>query len=166
MNFARYLQEDSIDLAFDPTFPEPVEGSNLDRHQQRCKEQVIAHLANLLSNSGRIVNSSKLVTDLVHRERKASTGIGHHLAMPHVRTAQARDFIVAFARCEQGIDFDSIDGEPVHFILSLVAPPHDDRIYTKVYKRVGEVFSNEDLQDQLRWAEKPGEIVRILSRGF
>jgi mannitol/fructose-specific phosphotransferase system IIA component (Ntr-type) len=166
MNFARYLQEDSIDLAFDPEFPEPVEGSNPDRYRQRCKEQIIGHMAELLARSGRIVNSSKLVTDLINRERKASTAIGHNLAMPHVRTAQAKDFIVAFARCQRGIGFDSIDGEPVFFFLALVAPSHDDRLYQKVYRRVGGVFSHQNLRDQLMAATQPGEVIRILSRGF
>ncbi len=166
MNFARYLREDSVDLAFDPELPELREGANPERHRQKCKEIIIASMAELLCRSNRIVNPSKLRTDLIHRERRASTGIGENLAMPHVRTAQARDFTIAFARCATGLDFDSLDGEPVYFLLALVAPPHDDRLYTKVYKRVAKVFKNPTLRHELRNAQHPGEVTRILNRHF
>jgi mannitol/fructose-specific phosphotransferase system IIA component (Ntr-type) len=127
------------------------------------KEAVLRELVELLDKSGKVANKSKLLTDLLNRERKASTAIGQGLAIPHVRTLQARDFIIAFARSSAGIDFDAIDGQKVHIFFCTVSPPYDDSLYLNVYKNIAVFMSNEQRRKTLFEAEDAHEIVRVIS---
>jgi mannitol/fructose-specific phosphotransferase system IIA component len=108
--------------------PDPLGDKNLDR----VREQVIAELADLLDASGAVSNRNRLFTDLFNREKKACTAIGDGIAIPHVRTIQARRFIMAFARSGEGLPFRAPDDEPVYLFFAMVSPPYEDRMYLRV----------------------------------
>lgn len=57
------------------------------------------------------------------RETLGSTGIGKHVAIPHCRSLVVDRLRVAYGRVPKGLDFDAIDGKPVHHIFLIVAPP-------------------------------------------
>ena len=57
------------------------------------------------------------------RENLGSTGIGRHVAIPHCRSLVVDRLRVAYGRTSEGLDFDAIDGKPVHHIFLIVAPP-------------------------------------------
>lgn len=59
------------------------------------------------------------------REAKGSTGIGHGIAVPHVKLADAPGLVLALARSQAGLDYQAIDGQPVHTIFFIVA--NEDR---------------------------------------
>jgi mannitol/fructose-specific phosphotransferase system IIA component (Ntr-type) len=179
MRLPRYLKQDQVDLWFEPLVdtPDPWEvpsadeleesedGELSERELWTLKERVIQHLAEMLERSGKITNPRKLFTDLRNREAKATTGIGRNIAMPHVRTNQAKGFAMAVAVApEPGIPFDSIDEEPVRIFFAMVAPPYDDKYYLKVERALGAAFAEgDDLRDQLLEASSGGEVIRLLS---
>lgn len=180
MRLPRFLKEDQIDLWFEPLVdtPDPwelptaddLEGSDdgelSDREVFKLKERVIQHLCEMLERSGRVTNPRKLYTDLRNREAKASTGIGSQIAMPHVRTQQAKGFAMAVARApEPGLPWSSIDDEPVRLFFAMVAPPYDDKYYLKVERSLAAAFAGgDDLRDQLLDADTGGEVIRALSQ--
>ncbi len=101
----------------------------------------------------------------MNRERKATTGLGSGIAMPHVRTPQAKGFAMAVAVAKQGIAFDSVDGEPVKLFVAMVAPAYDDRFYLKVERDLAAAFANgAELRDQLAEASSKGELIRLLAK--
>jgi mannitol/fructose-specific phosphotransferase system IIA component (Ntr-type) len=57
------------------------------------------------------------------REAIGSTGIGHGIAIPHCRTPLVKKICCAYGRSVAGVDFDSLDGEPVHSVFFLLTPP-------------------------------------------
>ena len=95
--------------------------------------------------------------------RAIGGGIGGGIAIPHVRTMQAKDFTICFARCTPGIYFASLDDEPVHFFFGVVAPPYKDKLYLEVYKKIGQVFGTEEARAELHEARNEHEVIRILS---
>ena len=178
MRLPRFLKEDQVDLWFEPLVdtPDPWELPSAEdlaaseeelteREVFKLKERVIQHLCDLLERSGKITNPRKLYTDLRNREAKASTGIGSQVAMPHVRTAQAKGFAMAVARApEPGLAWSAIDDEPVRLFFAMVAPPYDDKYYLKVERAIAAAFAEgDDLRDQLLEADDPGEVIRLLS---
>ena len=164
MKLTRYIKPAQIKLELDAKNPTEIpEGANPEKILWQVKESVLSELVELLDTSGKVVNSKKLYTDLVNRERRATTGIGGGIAIPHVRTMQARSFSIAFARSTSGVDFGAIDGKPVHLFICVVAPPYDDNLYLKVYKSIGEIFGREETRKQLLSAKDGHEIVKILS---
>jgi mannitol/fructose-specific phosphotransferase system IIA component (Ntr-type) len=105
-------------------------------------------------------NPSKLVTDLYNREKKASTAIGYGIAVPHVRTYQAKEFIIAVGRSVDGIEFEAPDQQPVHLFFCMAAPQYDDKLYLQVFKSLAENLQFDYFRDRLLAAAEAYDIVR------
>ncbi len=71
------------------------------------------------------------------REAIGSTGIGHGIAIPHTRSVVLDSVSLVVGRSKDGVDFDALDGKPVHLFFLLVAPPNDPG--TKYLITLGEV---------------------------
>ena len=152
-----------LELETSPLEP-PAESVDHERLLWDIKEAALAELAALVAESGRIGSVKRLTTDLINREKKATTGLSHGVAIPHVRTREAREFIAAFARSTPGIDFDCLDGEPAHAFIVLVAPPYDDTLYLRIYKQLAEAIAFHDAARQLREAQDEGEVIRVFKQ--
>ncbi len=164
MSLARYTREESIstDLAID--LPEPSPEEHPDKALWRTKEAVLKEMARLLAKSGRVGNEKQLFQDLLFREKKASTGIGSGVAIPHIRTLQAKELILAVALSREGLDFDAVDREKVHVFVSMVTPPYEDKLYLRVLKSLGNAFQSPGVKDSLFSAKNAGEVIRVLAR--
>ena len=149
MNISRFLKEELIDLDFSVEQEPPPEVSNSDKWKVRNKERILTRLVDILELSGKTVNRSKLLTDFINRERKATTGIGDGIAVPHVRSMQAKELIIGFARTKDGYDFGSLDGEPTRLFFVMAAPPYDDNLYLKIFKALSESVQYESFREEL-----------------
>jgi len=162
MNIARYLRPDLIkmELETDPEAFADGESERPDRLLWEVKQAVLEELVELLERSGKIGNRSKLFTDLFNREKKATTGLESGVAIPHVRTIQAKDFVIAFARSTEGIDFDALDKRPSHLFFVMVSPPYDDRTYLKALKDLMTLVRMEEFRRSLLEAQSEHEIIK------
>lgn len=162
MRLSRYITEDLVKLEMSTQVPPPPEEGSVEKWRAQAKEQVLEELVALLASANRTGNESKLLIDFVNRERKATTAIGQGIAIPHIRTMQAKEFMLAFARSTEGYDFDSLDGKPTHMFFVMAAPPYDDSLYLKAFKALAEMAQYEHFRDELMTAESPGEILRAI----
>lgn len=163
MNIARFLKPELIKLEMETKLEfDPEEEVSPKRKLWMTKNAILEELVNLLDRSGKVCNKKKLFIDLVNREKKASTGIGKGIAVPHVRTMQARDFVMGFARSKEGYDFDALDKELVHLFFVMVAPPYDDNLYLKVFKSLAQILQYDFLREKLFFAETEFEIMRAI----
>lgn len=166
MRLIRLLRPELILLEMETREPPDEERDGVPRSKYVLarKECVLGELVELLARSGRIGNPRKLHTDLLGREKKASTGLEHGIAVPHVRSRQAKEFVFAFARSTPGVEFDCRDGRRAHLFFALVAPPGEDRAYLRIYRKLAEAFSfaGDDLTREFLAARDEGEILRIL----
>ena len=89
------------------------------------KRTVIKALAETLVTTKRLEQKqlATVVDEAMKREVVGSTGIGHGIAIPHCRTALTTEIICSYGHCDEGLDFDSLDGEPVHSVFLLITPP-------------------------------------------
>jgi mannitol/fructose-specific phosphotransferase system IIA component (Ntr-type) len=88
--------------------------------------------------------------------------LGHGVAVPHIRSLQAKEFVLGFARSKQGYEFDSPDSEPVHLFFFMAAPPYDDSLYLKAFKSIAELLHDETFRSELMTIESPGEVIRAI----
>ena len=140
---------------------DPLEGNSYSQKQLlSIKHTIICELVNLLDRSDKISNKNKLVNDLFNREKKASTAIGKQIAIPHVRTMQAKEFVLAIGRHSEGYEFDAPDGLAVRLFFCMAAPPYDDAIYLKVFKALAERFQQPGFIDRLLSAKDAHMIIR------
>ena len=162
MNISRYLTEDLIKLEMETVIESPDESSSLERWRSESKEKILDELVGLLENDSRIGNRKKLFEDFIYREKKATTAIGQGIAFPHIRSMQAKEFMIAFARSREGYDFNCPYDQPVRLFFIMAAPPYEDNLYLKVFKSLSEILQYESLRDELLEVQSPGEILRAI----
>ena len=154
-----------IKLEMETVFEQSEDGEPLiltiKRLQER-KEQLLAECVELLDLSGKVGNKNKLLKDLFDREKKATTAIGKGIAIPHVRTMQAKELIIAIARSTEGYDFEAADGQPVHLFVAMAAPPYDDSLYLRVFRALAQLFTYEGFYERIMSAEQPYDIIRAI----
>lgn len=150
-----------IKLEMESEFEPPQDDDGYSKRQiYSMKETILTELCELLDRSGKVSNKKKLANDLFNREKKASTAIGKQIAMPHVRTMQAKEFILAVGRRDEGYEFEAPDGLPVRLFLCMAAPPYDDNLYLKIFKALAERISYPGFVENLLKASDPHMIIR------
>jgi mannitol/fructose-specific phosphotransferase system IIA component (Ntr-type) len=160
MNISRYIQFELIKLEMNSEFDPPEEGEYSKKQIMDIKETILTELVDLMDQSEKVSNKHKLFVDLLNREKKASTAIGRGIAIPHIRSMQAKDFILVIGRKLEGYEFDSLDGQPVKLFFCMAAPPYDDSLYLKVFKELAERFDHPGFIENLLEAEDGHEIIR------
>ena len=162
MNLGRFLDEERVDLQLDALIPddETPDGSPA----AVAHEALVRHMASLLVTSDEVVNATKLENDLVLRERREATLLGQGVAMPHVRTLQARKLVIAVGVSHAGLAIAGTpDDELIRLVISFVGPSYDDKVYLLAYRRLGEKLQEDWWVQMVLEAEEPGEIVRALA---
>lgn len=162
MNISRYLTEDAVRMEM-ATRVEPLEeGGSVEKWRTTAKEQILDELVGLLEGVNRVGNRTKLLLDFVNREKKATTALGDGIAVPHIRSLQAKEFMMAIGRSREGYEFESPDDQPVHLFFTMAAPPYDDNLYLKVFKSLMGMLQYDTFRQELMEAEEPGEIIRAI----
>lgn len=128
--------------------------------EKRPKDEVLRALAGLFTD---------LSADEVHqvfraREALASTGIGSGVAVPHGRLGSAERMEAALAVCAEGVDFDSVDGAPVHIFVALVAPDRHTGDHLRALARISRVLRDEGVRKRLVAAASAEEAYDILMK--
>jgi PTS system fructose-specific IIA component/PTS system nitrogen regulatory IIA component len=82
----------------------------------------------------------QIVVAILRREELATTGIGRHVAIPHTKHPSVRRLTATIALVPQGIDFDAMDGEPVHLIVLLLSPIGQSREHLKALEGVARIL--------------------------
>lgn len=161
MNISRYVRPELIKLELDSEFDPPLDDTGYSKKQLLAiKESILSELVDLLDQTGKISNKKKLLNDLFNREKKASTAIGNQIAVPHVRTMQAKEFIMAIGRHSEGVEFDAPDNKEVRIFFCMAAPPYDDNLYLKVFKSLAEHLQYPEFIQSILAAEDPHMIIR------
>ena len=165
MDISRFLKPELIKLEMEAEIEsDPDSQVHPDKLLWRRKQAILCELVELLERSGRVGNPRKLLVDFLNREKKASTGIGHGIAVPHIRSMQAKELIMGLARSGKGYDFDSMDNGSVHLFFVMAAPPYDDALYLKVFKALAQMLSFDYFREELLQASSEYEIIRAIKK--
>jgi len=161
----RHLIEDSILLDLDDYLEFPDEMDEMSPKQKLAfKKKILELMVKLFEKSGKIVNPSKCLTDMVNREAKATTGLGMGFAMPHVRSLQAREMVMAVMRSDRGVYFNSLDNAPVHVLVGIICPPYEDKLYLRVVATLSKLVQSGELFEMVQRAEKPSDVIGSFCR--
>ena len=128
----------------------------------RSKRDVLAEMADALAKVEPQIESDRLLEVLEEREALQSTGIGEGVAIPNGKLAGLDRLVASFARSTEGVDFDSIDGQPTHHFFLLVVPDHSGGQYLKALARISRFFRDPAFRQMLSDAESLEDVVRII----
>ena len=129
------------------------------------KEDVIKELVDVLISANEIEkhDRNKLIEALMAREALGSTAIGQGVAIPHAKSECVEKLVAAFGLSRKGIDFDSLDGEPVHIFFLLLAPQDSAGPHLKALARISRLLKDKYFRDSLRACTDAKEIVKIIA---
>lgn len=99
---------------------------------------------------------------LIEREKSMSTGIGNGVAIPHCTTAKVQDIVFVLAIVPQGIDFDSIDNQPVKIVILLLVPKNKLTQHIKTLANIAKLMSNENLRNKLLTVKTAENVIKTL----
>ena len=100
------------------------------------KEAAIRELAQAIAQSPDVGDGEALLVAILDRERIMSTGIGLGIAIPHAKIPSVREFVVALGKSPAGIEFNSLDGKPVHFVVMIAGPDQQQERYLQLLARI------------------------------
>ncbi|MDQ6965785.1 MAG: PTS sugar transporter subunit IIA [Mariprofundaceae bacterium] len=123
------------------------------------KAAIIAELLETLPS----IDPDQALAVIMEREKLGSTGIGHGIAIPHGRLPDLETPITALARHSDGIDFDAIDGKPVHIVVVLLAPKDEDRSHLELLASLARALQKESVRQAIMAATTAEEISALFS---
>jgi PTS system nitrogen regulatory IIA component len=104
-----------------------------------------------------------MIEVLLDREKLGSTGIGDGIAIPHGKLKGLDSLVIAFGRSHDGIDFDSIDGKPVHIFFLLMAPESSTGQHLKALAKISRMLKDPAFRSNLMSAKSTEELYRNIS---
>lgn len=141
------------------------EGGIVDDVKAVEKEDVIKEMVQALVKTGRIEESAsnKVVKALMDREELGSTGIGAGVAVPHAKHDSVTDLVGAFGRSKRGINFDALDGEPVHILFLLLSSKSASGAHLEALAYISRLVRDEKFVKFLREAKDVAGLRDLLS---
>ncbi len=128
------------------------------------KTDAIKELVDLLVGAGKIEkkDKAKAVELLIAREALGSTAIGHNVGIPHAKVDCIKTLTGAFGLSKKGVDFDSLDGEPVYIFFLLLAPQDSAGPHLKALARISRLIKDKYFRDMLKQTKDKKGIIEII----
>ncbi|CAO0824276.1 nitrogen PTS system EIIA component [Desulfarculales bacterium] len=130
--------------------------------QARSKRAVMLELCQAMRQERFYLDSDRLVEVLLERERLGSTGIGDGIAIPHGKLPHLTELQLAFGRSQVGVDFDSLDGKPVHLFFLVVVPEYSTDVHLKALARISRLLKSHAVRKYLMQAKDVQEMFQFI----
>lgn len=128
----------------------------------KTKSEVIRELSDKVATIYPNFNRDNLISVLLEREKLCSTAVDEGVAIPHGKMSGISSIIVAFGRSIEGIDFESLDGNPTHLFILLIAPENSSGVHLKILARISRIFKNPDFRSRITKAGSQDEIYELI----
>ncbi len=128
------------------------------------KKSAIVELVEVLKTTKKVKKTDEIIEVVLEREKLGSTGIGQGVAIPHGKTDVLQEQVGVLGISHKGIEFNSLDGEPVHIIFLLVGPVEVAGQHLKALSRISRLFKDKFLRQAIRDAKTVEEVVKIIQQ--
>jgi PTS system fructose-specific IIC component len=128
------------------------------------KNEALDQMVELMVKSGKIKDKEAYRNQVYEREEESTTGIGEGIAIPHGRGESVERPGLAAMVVKGGVDFDSLDGEPVTLIFLIAAPNTKDNVHLDVLSKLSMLMMDEGFSDNLRNAGSVDEFLAIIDK--
>jgi mannitol/fructose-specific phosphotransferase system IIA component (Ntr-type) len=125
-------------------------------------EDVLGEIARRLAAAGAIRDAQDLTRRLIERERLGCTSLGGGVAIPHCKSGDVSDVVLAIGRVPAGVDFHCADGLPVTLIFLILSPADHPALHLQALARISRMLRRPGVADGLRRAGTREEILEAL----
>jgi len=130
--------------------------------EANSKEKVISVLVDRLYKAGKISNSDAAKKAVIEREKLMSTGVGKGVALPHGKYVDIDDVLISVGVSINGIDFDAVDGQPVHIFVLLLTPERFPSKHLKLLSKFSRMLNKVNCREEILEALSAEEIAEII----
>ena len=124
---------------------------------------MLLELSEKLAEAITRLNAQKLNETLFEREEICSTAIDSGVAIPHIKLLDVPDVIMAFARSEAGVDFDSLDGQKTHLITLVIIPEtRSTETLLTLLARISRILARDNVRAKLETSQEASDIYNLL----
>jgi PTS system nitrogen regulatory IIA component len=132
------------------------------RLEAEDKTEVFEELVDLLVMHYGLDCRDEILEAITRREAKMSTGIKRGIAIPHAKTSFTRGVVGVLGLSGRGVDYESLDGEPVHMLFLLVSSEDDAGTHLAVLKKIALLVENPDFYREALAAGDPEKVHRVI----
>ena len=130
--------------------------------KSRDKYKAIEELAQVFKNTDVCSDIKAFISALKEREEIMTTGIGFGIAVPHAKLDSVAKIAFAIGISKKGIDFNSIDGKPVHLVVLVAAGERQHKEYLKLLSKIMSILKNDTIRNDMIQAKNIKDIMNIL----
>jgi len=128
------------------------------------KEKVFEEMSEHFCKATKKNVQKEIIASLKERESKMSTGIQEGIAIPHAKTTVLDDVYGVLGVSKTGIDYDSLDGKPVHLVMMLLAPPVEAERHLHLLQRMAAFLRNQNFYTSIIEAPDGESIYQIIKK--
>ena len=128
------------------------------------KDSALEKLADTLYKANKLNDKTAFLKGIHARESQSTTGIGEGIAIPHAKTDAVKTPAIAFGKSVNGIDFDSLDGQPAHLLFMIAAPAGGAQTHLDALAKLSGILMDESVRAQLLQATTKDEVLSIIDQ--
>ena len=128
------------------------------------KKAALDQMVELMDASGKLRDKETYRQGVYAREQEGSTGIGEGIAIPHCKSDAVIKPGLAAMVVKDGVEFESLDGQPAHLFFLIAAPNTEDNVHLDVLSRLSVLLMDEDFTNKLRQAASVSEFKQIIEK--
>jgi PTS system fructose-specific IIC component len=125
------------------------------------KNSAINEMIDKYVAEGIVTDRETYLKGILDRETESTTGIGDEIAMPHAKTNAVSEAAVLFAKSGNGVDFDSLDGQPVKLFFMIAAPEGANNAHLQALAKLSSLLIDPELVGKLKNAQTPDEVIAL-----
>ncbi len=115
--------------------------------EARDKIGVITALVDLIARTGGLTDRDRALEAVLKREAERTTGIGYGLAIPHGKSDACESLVMAAGKPAQPVDFQSLDGRPVTFVVLLISPPDQTGPHIQALAKISRLMNMPEFRE-------------------
>ena len=128
------------------------------------KIDVLNQMVELMAKSGKIADVDTYRKGVFAREEEGTTGVGEGIAIPHCKSSAVKAPGLAAMVVPDGVEFDALDGAPVHILFLIAAPDTKDNVHLDVLSKLSTLLMDESFTQSLIHASSADEFLAIIDR--
>ena len=128
------------------------------------KTDVLNQMVELMAKSGKIADVDTYRKGVFAREAEGTTGVGEGIAIPHCKSSAVKAPGLAAMVVPDGVEFDALDGAPVHILFLIAAPDTKDNVHLDVLSKLSTLLMDESFTQSLIHASSVDEFLAIIDR--
>ena len=138
-----------------------IEGIELDS-KVTSKKEALDKLVDLMDKEGNLLDKEVYKEAVLKREELSTTGIGEGIAIPHGKSKGVKNAGLSSIVVKNGVDFDSLDGQPAKLFFMIAAPEEANNLHLDVLARLSTILMDEDFRNELINAKSKEEYLKLI----